>query len=440
MTTGGPETVEPTRRDAAGAPAWRRASDQIRSRFAIDNLGLAWIFLLIGTFSFTYRPATEVLSGQLTSSNLVRYACIVAALALIAPELRHRIVFRLTPIWLFAAYVVVCLLSALWSVSPTASLGKAAELAVATATILLAANRPASNPALDQLFKATFGFGALLLLVITIGYLLGLPDFWQPSRGVISRQMNTWFLSANYIGYTSALTATVALDRALGRTNGRALMWAIFCLAVTTLVLAQGRTGMLCFAIGVASVLLIRRKFVVLAAGAAVGLLVAIIFSEELLIYLTRGEPTGSLQTLTGRTNIWQGAWELFLQRPLTGNGFGVGGRYVFVTTLAGSGEDWSSVHNGVLELLTGVGLLGFAPWIVAVLWTIANGAITAFRGLLAAAPAIAFIMIVITLMSSGAAGWFDIVLAYFMCTAAVLSQSVLRAPATVLRRRNLTP
>ena len=37
------------------------------------------------------------------------------------------------------------------------------------------------------------------------------------------------------------------------------------------------------------------------------------------------------------------------------------------------------------------------------------------------------FIMVVITGMSSGAAGWFDIVLAYFLAAAAVLSQDVLR-------------
>lgn len=423
--------------DARRGPTAR----QSRPRFLIDNLGLAWLFLLIGTFSYTHRAATDVLSGQLTSSNLIRFGCIVIAFALITPELRARIALRLNPLWLFAAYVAICVLSAVWSVSPLATLGKAAELAVATSTVLLAANRPSAARALNQLLLVTFAFGALVLLVVAIGFFLGLPGFWIPSKGVFGRQMEASFLSANNVGFLSALTATVSLDRALGRAQGRWLMWAAFLLSIATAFAAQGRTGWVCLVLGTVGVLTIRGKFKVLLIGGALALLVALAFNEQILSYLTRGEPAGSLTTLTGRTVIWEGAWQSFLQRPLTGNGFGIGGRYLFVSVFAGSGEDWSMAHNGVLELLTGVGLIGFVPWIAAFIWTFANAFRFAARRLLAGVPAIIGLMPVITLMSNGPAGWFDIQLGYFLCCVAILAHRLpRRAPASHATRRIVQP
>lgn len=396
-------------------------------RLLMDNLGFAWLMLLFGSFSFTQRSATDILSGQLSSSNLIRFTCILIALVLITPEIRAGLVLRLNALWLFVVYVAVCVVSAMWSVAPLVTLGKAAELAVATLVVIFAANRASSGRTLDQILRITFAFGALVLLFISVGYVLALPGFWIQSKGVIARQMDTWFLSANSIGYLSALTATIALDRALGKVQGRQVMWAVLLLSIMTAFVAQGRTGLACLVLGVVAVLAIRRKFIVLLAGAGLVLLLAIAFNQEILAYLTRGEPVGSLQTLTGRTVVWQGAWQSFTQQPWTGNGFGIGGRYLFVSIFAGSGEDWSMAHNGFLELLTGVGLLGLIPWSAAMLWTIANAFRFAVHRLLAGAPAIIGMMPVITFMSNGAAGWFDIVLAYFLCCIAILARKVPR-------------
>jgi O-antigen ligase len=427
-------TDEPSIARRRSMVADRRYSPTVPSgpRLFMDNLGLAWLLLLFGSFSFTQRSAADVLSGQLSSSNLIRFTCILIALVLITPEVRAGFALRLNALWLFVVYVVVCVVSTMWSVSPVVTLGKAAELAVATAVVMVAANRTSNGRALDQLFKITFAFGALVLLFIAVGYVFALPGFWIQSKGVIARQMDTWFLSANSIGYLSALTAAIALDRAVGRVQGRPLMWAVLLLSVMTAFLAQGRTGLACLLLGAVAVLAIRRKYMILLAGAGLVLLMAIAFNQEILAYLTRGEPVGSLQTLTGRTVVWQGAWQSFMQHPWTGNGFGIGGRYLFVSIFAGSGEDWSMAHNGFLELLTGVGLLGLVPWSAAMLWTIANAFQFAVRRLLAGAPAIIGMMPVITFMSNGAAGWFDIVLAYFLCSVAILAHKIpLRQAAT---------
>jgi O-antigen ligase len=412
----------PTRTEQRANRATYRTAARAQSALRIDNLGAAWLLLLIGTFSFANGTAAVVLSGHLNSANIVRYVCVVGALALLAPELRSRFVLRFNPLWLFASYAAVCVLSAAWSVSAVVSLGKAAELSVATAAVVLAANRE-TRAAIEQLFAVTFWFGVTCLVIVLSGYLLGLPGFWVHSTGVLP-QMDTWFLSSNNIGYLSALTATVALDRALRRTADGSLMWATFGLAVATAISAQGRTGLACFVLGVAGILVVHRRFKALLLGGFVVFLTVLFFSEEIMAYLLRGEHVGSLQTLTGRTLVWQAAWESFLERPVLGSGFGVGSRYLFMTILAGWDQQFSSAHNGLMELLTGVGLVGFAPWVVSVIWTVVNAARSALRGTYTAAAAIIPLMLVITTMSSGMGGWFDFMLGYFLCCVALLQRT----------------
>jgi len=407
--------------DARPPRAARHFPDRFKSQLSIDNLGLAWLLLLIGSFSFANLPAAAALSGQLNWANLVRYGCIVGALALLAPEFRSRIALSLNPLWLFAIYVTLCVVSTVWSVSPLVTFGKAAELAVATAAVVFAANRASAGVA--QLFNVSFWFGVASLAVVLVGYFVGIPGFAVQSTALFP-QMDAWFLSSNNIGYLSALTATVALDRMLRGVGGRALMSAVFLMSIFAAVCAQGRTGLLCFLLGVVIVLLIHRRFKLVLVGAGVASILLVTFSQEILAYLLRGEQAGSLQTLSGRTLVWQAAWDSFVERPLFGSGFGVGSRYLFLTNLAGAAMELSSAHNGFMELLTGVGLIGLVPWAASLLWTIANAFRAAVRGKYPSPAAIIPMMFVITVMSSGAGGWFDFMLGYFLCCVAFLQRS----------------
>src|SRR5262249_39135807 len=100
-------------------------------------------------------------------------------------------------------------------------------------------------------------------------------------------------------------------------------------------------------------------------------------------------------------------------------------------------GEDWSMAHNGVLELLTGVGLIGFVPWIASLLWTFWNALRFAWRRILAGLPAVVGLMPIILLMSNGPAGWFDIQVAYFLCCVAILQYKIpQKLRARSMRRR----
>jgi O-antigen ligase len=412
----------------------------------IDNLGCAWVLLLLGSMSVAESTtAAASLSGQMSSANLIRYACLMLALACIAPDLRHRIGVRFNPIWLFAAYVVVCLLSTLWSISPVVTLGKAVELSAATATILFAANRVASERALSQLFELSFVMSVLILVVLVAGYYSGAEGFYLPSHGVIQRMMNAWFISANGIGYLSALTATIALDRMFSKRSDWRLMAAVVVLTLATAIPAQGRTGLFCLIIGGTTVLAIHRQYVTLLVGGVAALLVGAMYASEIQAYLVRGDDIENIQSMSGRAEMWRAAWDAFLEKPLAGSGFGVGGRALFLTTLSGFSTYLTSLHNGFFELLTGVGLLGVMPWLSALLWTIRNAFVSGLRRVRTEQAAIVPLLLVMTIMSTGAGGWFDTLVGYYLCCAAILgrplrlqrpSAAAPRAPSASIRLR----
>ena len=65
--------------------------------------------------------------------------------------------------------------------------------------------------------------------------------------------------------------------------------------------------------------------------------------------YIYRGQSEKVFTSMSGRTNYWESAWDVFLQSPVVGHGF-----YSQRTILG-----WSSVDNTYLQVLVTMGLLG---------------------------------------------------------------------------------
>ncbi|MEQ1867515.1 MAG: O-antigen ligase family protein, partial [Micropepsaceae bacterium] len=186
--------------------------------------------------------------------------------------------------------------------------------------------------------------------------------------------------------------------------------------------------------VGTATVLAIHRQYAVLLAGGFAVLLLAAVFAQSIETYLIRGDQLENIQTMSGRSVMWQAAWQAFLDRPVSGYGFGVGGRSLFLGPLAGFGAPISSLHSGFMELLVGVGLLGFVPWVMALVWTIRNAIVSGLRRARTQEAAIVLPLLVMTVMSTGAGGWFDTSVAYYLCCAAILGQPLARSLSAPIR------
>lgn len=80
-----------------------------------------------------------------------------------------------------------------------------------------------------------------------------------------------------------------------------------------------------------------------------------------------------NLNTLTGRTDFWQAAFTVLLENPLTGYGYGVGGKVLDDPRFRKKGYDnWSggarsSLHQGYLSTAVEMGIVAFSIWIVAI-------------------------------------------------------------------------
>ncbi len=91
------------------------------------------------------------------------------------------------------------------------------------------------------------------------------------------------------------------------------------------------------------------------------------VFVYEIVEFLRGGQLADSFGTLICRTIMWEYAFNWFLEHPFLGSGYGVGSRVLFKFVDTGMSEYISTVHNGFLEVLLSVGLIGGVPWFIAV-------------------------------------------------------------------------
>jgi O-antigen ligase len=159
------------------------------------------------------------------------------------------------------------------------------------------------------------------------------------------------------------------------------------------------------------------------------------LFSSEIVTRLQGHQASSSFVTLSGRTVVWTAAVRQFEKYPLLGVGGGVGGKMVISHIGNMYLEEMSSLHNGFLEVLTGLGIIGFvlgsALLVVASFraWTAWN-AHPEFAG--------TYVLIIhvwmTTIMSTGLLGWMGYEVAIFLCiiTNVDLVREIARRPATV--------
>jgi O-antigen ligase len=113
----------------------------------------------------------------------------------------------------------------------------------------------------------------------------------------------------------------------------------------------------------------------------------------------------------------WQAALAVWFEQPLTGYGFGAGGRYVAFQNIGGV---ISNLHSGVMELLSGLGILGVLPLAYAVArvgrWS---------YGLLRGRSELELGILVVPLLlhstvANGIAGWLTADVVVFACLVAL--------------------
>ncbi len=391
----------------------------LRFAGATNRLEFAWLLLWAATISFAQRSASESLSGAIDLTHLQRIGFVALATLLVASTIGQLRVPRREPLTLFLVYGAIALGSTLWSANPVATSGKAAELLVAVLVVWQTARLPDAPRRLLRLVDWILVFHGVLLVVALAGYVIAPQVFSEPSRGVFRYQLAAPYMSSNAVAVIGATISVVAFARTLMQRGGdprRTTYVAITVVFGGFPLLAQGRTGLAILAVGI-SILMLRRRpslgtLIVFPAVAAFGLMLL----TELATFVVRGQNVNQVETLSGRTELWRVALDGIAASPWVGSGFGVGSRATFASArLEGFGEAISSVHNGPLEVLLGLGVLGFVVWLPAVLWGLGQAlrALAANRELDIAVLVVPWIAR--TVMSIGLGGWLDPMIGTFL-------------------------
>lgn len=151
--------------------------------------------------------------------------------------------------------------------------------------------------------------------------------------------------------------------------------WMVIFLIIICLsfhLLTGSRTSFFASVIGVATWLVVKgRKGTLLAAvGITCVFALILICLKPSLPRFTR-EEVSSVGTFTGRTEIWDAALTLALEKPIFGYGYGVSGkifedpRFYMDGYALWSGNARSSLHSGYLSVVIGLGLVGLSVFCI---------------------------------------------------------------------------
>lgn len=397
-----------------------------RSAFRIAGLpGYALLALILGSM-IQYLDVTGVGGGaghaSAASLLLIRTPMCLLAFLLLLFEPRIASLRLKDSRLLFLAFGLLYFVSTLWSAVRVETLGKAVEILLAAMCFLEVSRYEDGLRRVDALRQIILLTISAVALFTVVGFCLHLPNFSLPNRGLFTRDAaQSPFLSGNGLGYVSvALFLVIFAEWQGGRMRivpaSRQMAFALllFCFAAS-------RTSFAILLVSVAVVVARRSKVLGIAVIAAIMATIAV-FQGGVLDYLHGTEAGSNFTTLSGRTIVWTAAIRQWHQHPWLGLGGGVGGKIVLAHIGSFSFEILSSLHNGFMELLTGLGVVGVLLGVYLLLYVTWR----TFRAWkLYPEHSGTYVLIVhvwaCTIMSTGIFGWMGYEMAIFLCLVTTL-------------------
>ena len=321
----------------------------------LRTAGLVWLLLIFSTLVWRTRTSADLESAPLDAAAGARLALLALA-ALVSlgclvgrPMPRLPVSFRL-----LALYVTAACLAAIASPLPVHALFRAAELAVGLLAVL----------AWIALLRERAGATMLRLLVATVGAIVGLvwieavllpsqawlePYYYRALRYTLQGVLPAF--SSNTVGTLGGLLALWGVAQ-LGRARRASVPQAALLVGLATLVAAQYRTGLLGVFLGAAVILLVQRRYRMIAAAGVLALALGIAMGTEGIVagtedVLTKGQDPALVRSLSKRVDYWAAAEPLVVERPLLGWGLNVGTREALLSV---GNDTGSTIHNTWVE------------------------------------------------------------------------------------------
>ena len=412
-----------------------------RSAFGAAGVpGVALFFLLLGSM-LQVADTTGGGAGHSSAAAILLIRTPATLLAFVLLLVRPRVAnVRIKDLrFAYAAFACLYLASALWSQERIQTIGKSAELLLVGLVFFEASRSDEPVVRVEALRQIVLLTMSTLGMLAVFGFALRIPSFVQARPGLISATTaQAPFLSGNGLGYVaSALILVVLAEWQAGRLPTRAVIGQLV-FSLTLFSVSASRTSLGILLLTVMVVVFKRSKLLAVLAVSAVAL-GGWMFWSEILSRLQGHQASSDFVTLSGRTVVWTAAVRQFETHPILGVGGGIGGKVVIAHIGNKYLEEMSSLHNGFLEVLTGLGLVGFllgSCMLILTTWRawISWNSNPEFGG--------TYVLIIhvwmTTIMSTGILGWMGYEVALFLCI--VTNIDLLAEQARALRHIEIKP
>lgn len=354
----------------------------LRSTVAVIRSLTWWQFLWLVVFTsglvFRDRDVQNAEANPVDAWALFRIALTFTAGAVLFLRLALRQTLWLRSlshgvIGVLGSYCLVCFASCLWSVYPTWTLYKSVEFLVDVAAIAAVVTTAASVREYKMFFDWTWILEGLLLAAVWLNIIAWPQEALLPSEGLLGVQVASLvpYIGPNTIGEVGAVIGVIAFSRFLQRPNARldrAWYGLLLFVSVVTMVLAQARSAIVGFFVGLALVLVFSKRVIMSVCLTLGGWLVLALGSSGGIIaeFMRRGESDSEIYTLSNRVDWWSFAWPRILEHPFIGYGAYAGAKFFVMTQLKVD----AGIHSDWLEILVGTGLFGFILAVLALIIT----------------------------------------------------------------------
>jgi O-antigen ligase len=332
------------------------------------RLKFLWILAFISSLTFVWQDV-ELLSTspiQISIIHKIISHFIIGIILFFQVVKRPKIIsdkFIIHLIILFFWYSA----TSIWSIYPLWTLYRSFEYLI---FILLAGYSIHSfkdNLAIKEWVNMIWLWIGILILSVWINLILFPDQVIQNVNSIVPIMIHSVYprLNANTISHLSGILAIIACSRFLW--EKRKVYIILFMMAITTMILSQGRSGLISFVFSFLVLLMLYRKV-----GIILGVIILIIgmitmtqVETYFFEFFKRGQNIETLYSLGGRIYKWEFAYEYIKQNPFLGYGAFAGSRFEIMPEITGTLS--SSTHSAWVELIVDAGVIGFIIFLLLV-------------------------------------------------------------------------